>query len=93
MYQQAETSDYQRLTPIMEQLFRHLAEYISETVEDYEIRVQLALNVIDRDRCSLQFADSRLYDAMYDAISEYIADNELDINPDDIDIETLMFNY
>lgn len=75
----------------MEQFIRQLAEYISETVEDYEIRVQLALNIIGRDRCSLQFADSRLYDDMYDSVSEYISDNNLPVNPDDIDIEDILF--
>ena len=72
-------------------IYDDLASFISERIENYEMRAQAALEIIGRDRCPLYHADSLLYSQMADAVIEYIADNELDINPDDIDIETLLF--
>lgn len=77
----------------MELIYRDLAKFMAETIEDYELRIQVALNCIDHNRCSLQQADYQLYSEMADLIEEYISDNDLDIDPDDIDIETLMFNF
>lgn len=77
----------------MELIYRDLANYLAETIEDYEPRLQVALNRIDHNRCSLQQADYQLYSEMVDLVEEYITDNDLDIDPDDIDIETLMFNF
>ncbi len=73
-------------------IYEDLASFISNRIENYEARVQLALDIIGRNRCPLYLADSRLYSQMADAVQEYIADNELDIDPDEIDIEDLMFN-
>jgi hypothetical protein len=77
----------------MELIYRDLAKFMAETIEDYELRIQVALNCIDHNRCSLQQADYQLYSEMADLVEEYISDNDLDIDPDDIDIETLMFNF
>lgn len=77
----------------MELIYRDLARFMAETIEDYEPRLQVALNRIDHNRCSLQQADYQLYSEMADLIEEYISDNDLDIDPDEIDIETLMFNF
>lgn len=73
--------------------YSYLAKFMAENIEDYELRVQVALNCIDHNRCSLQQADYQLYSEMADLIEEYISDNDLNIDPDDIDIETLMFNF
>lgn len=77
----------------MELIYRDLAKFMAETIEDYEPRLQVALNRIDHNRCSLQQADYQLYSEMADLVEEYISDNDLDIDPDEIDIETLMFNF
>lgn len=77
----------------MELNYSNLIEFISSNIEDYEPRLQVALNLIDHNRCSLQQADYQLYSEMADLIEEYISDNDLDIDPDEIDIETLMFNF
>lgn len=76
----------------METIYRELAQFMAETIEDYELCCQLALKKIGRNRCSLQQADNSLYNQMYDATEEYIIDNELDIEIDEIDIETIFFN-
>lgn len=72
-------------------IYDDLASFISKRIENYEMRAQAALDIIGIDRCPLYHADSLLYSQMADAVQEYIADNELDINPDDIDIETILF--
>lgn len=74
-----------------EQLYEHLSKYVSENVWRYEDRAQLALEVIGIDRCPLQLADRKLYNDMCKAVFDYIEDNALDIDPDDIDIETILF--
>lgn len=72
----------------MELIYRDLAKYMAENIEDYEDRVQAALN----SRSSLQHTDYNLYCQMVDLVADYIEDNELDILPEDIDIEYIMFN-
>lgn len=71
--------------------YKELVVFVSDRIEDYEERVQLALNLIDHNRCSLQQADGILYSQMYDAVSEFISDNDLSISPDEIDLETVLF--
>lgn len=87
---ETETTDTQTLTT-MEQIYKDLAKFMVETIEDYENRAQLALNIIDHNRCSLQQADNSLYNKMYDTAEEFINDNKLDVDIDDIDIETILF--
>ena len=75
----------------METIYRELAQFMAETIEDYELRCQLALKKIGRMRYNLQFADRQLYNEMYETIEEYINDNRLNINIEDIDIEEVFF--
>lgn len=65
-----------------------LKNYIHENVEDFELRAHLAWNRIGRLRCSLDYADSELYDEMYDRAEEYCNENGLDIN--DYDMENYL---
>ena len=74
-------------------LIEQIGIYVTERVPDYELRVQLALSIIGRDRTSLQHADRSLYNEMYDAVEEFINDHGLSVSPDDIDLEDLMFNF
>lgn len=74
-----------------DQLYEHLSRYASENIWLYEERVQIALEVIGIDRCPLQLADHKLYDDICRAVNDFIRDNALDIDPDDIDIETILF--
>lgn len=57
-------------------------------VEFFEERLQLALNKMERMRCSLRFADSELFDAISDAIDEWCDDNE--VNNEDWDYEDII---
>lgn len=73
----------------MELIYRDLTTYMAQNIEDYEHRVAIALNVMDRNRCPIQFADNKLYTEMMDLVDEYCYDNDLDT--DDIDIEMILF--
>ena len=62
---------------------KEIAAYCADHIEDYEVRVQLALNRIDRMRCPLDMAAPDLFQEMYDAIADWCDDN--DISYDDWD--------
>lgn len=72
-------------------LYLELAKYVLNTVPNYELRVQLVLDRMQFNRASLQFCDYVLYSEMCTAIQDYISDNALDIEFDDIDIEEVLF--
>ena len=59
---------------------KDLAAFVRNNIEDYEIRLQLALKRMDRMRCPLRMADDGLYDEIMDAISEWCEDNDYDID-------------
>lgn len=62
---------------------KEIAAYCADHIEDYEMKVHIALNRIDHMRCPLEMADPMLYDEMYDAIADWCDDN--DISYDDWD--------
>ena len=66
----------------------HLEEVFGG-IEDFNHRYEFALCRMDRYRCPLSHADQKLYEEMYDALSDWCEDNELDI--DDFDIEEIIF--
>lgn len=72
----------------MELIYRDLANYCAQVIDDFELRVKHALNCIDRNRCSLQHADYSLYSDMESAVSDYCT--ETGILPEDIDIELII---
>lgn len=61
-------------------MLKEIAAYCRNNIEDYELRVQLALKRMERNRCSLRMADSELFDEMVDAISDWCADNDFSID-------------
>lgn len=69
-------------------LRKEIAAYVRENVTDYEPRFQLALNRMDRMRCSLRYVDSELFDEIFERIQEWCDDNEVTIDffddPDDM---------
>lgn len=67
---------------------KELAAYVRNNVEFFEERLQLALNKMERMRCSLRFADPELFDAISDAIDEWCDDNE--VNNEDWDYEDII---
>lgn len=69
-----------------------IARYCAENIEDYEIRVQRALDVIGRNRCPLYMADSALYDEILECAQEWCDDNEISVDFfEDIDAEEILF--
>lgn len=71
---------------------KDLAAFVRNNIEDYEIRLQLALKRMDRMRCPLRMADGELYDEIVDAISEWFEDNEISIDYD-FDFEEIIEGY
>lgn len=67
---------------------KEIAAYVRNNVEFFEERLQLALNKMERMRCSLRIADSELFDAISDAIDEWCDDNE--VNNEDWDYEDII---
>lgn len=67
---------------------KEITTYVRNNVEDYELRLQVALNRMDHMRCSLRFADSELFDEIFERIQEWCDDNEVTIDffddPDDM---------
>lgn len=66
-----------------------VADYCAENILGWEERVQIALMIIDRWRCSLEQADSALYNDIVDAIDECAEDYEIDA--ENIDIEDVIW--
>ena len=56
-----------------------------ENIEYWEERTARALETIDHDRCSFEYADRELYNEIQREIEEYF--NDEDIDPIDWDIE------
>lgn len=59
---------------------KELAAYVRNNIEFFEERFQLALNKMERMRCSLRFADSELFDEIADSIEEWCDDNEVSLD-------------
>lgn len=52
-----------------------LQEYLKSMIWDYELRAELAMNKMNRMRCSLEYADPDLYEEMYDIVEEWCEEN------------------
>ena len=63
----------------MEQL-KEIAAYVSSHVESYEDRLRLALDKMDKMRCSLRFTDFELFEDIVNAVEEWCDDNEVSID-------------
>lgn len=59
---------------------KELAAYVRNNVEFFEERLQLALDKMERNRCSLHFADAELFDSIADSILEWCNNNEVDLD-------------
>lgn len=66
-----------------------VVDYCVGNIWEFEERAQMALDKIDHWGCSLQQADSALYDDIVDAITDCAIDYEIDA--DSIDIEDVIF--
>lgn len=59
---------------------KEIAAYVRNNVEYFEERLQMALDKMERMRCSLRFADSELFDEIADVIEEWCDDNEVSLD-------------
>lgn len=64
-----------------------LIDYLRSNIDDFDERADLALSVIGRNRCSLEYADPALAYEMSDLVEEWCEDNEVENN---FDLEELL---
>ena len=48
----------------------------AENIEDYELRVSVALGVMDRERCPIENADFRLANEIAECVEEWEEEND-----------------
>ena len=77
------------MSVINNEWFKAHSKEVFGDIDDFDLRSELAMAKMDRMRCPLSQADPGLYDEMQDALCDYCADQ--DLNPDDFDIEEIIF--
>lgn len=65
-----------------------IAKYCHEHIENYDLKAELAFDIIDKWRCDLHTA-SGLYEEIADCIEEFCEDHELD--SEDFDVEEIFW--
>ena len=70
-------------------MINEIGNYLRETIEDFDFRVDLALNTMGRKKCPFGYADSVLCDECYDRIEEWYKENG--IEPEYIDVYEIIF--
>lgn len=70
-------------------MINEIGNYLRETVEDFDVRVEVALNIMDKMRCPFGYADCNLCDECYDRIEEWCEEHDVDV--DCIDVEEIIF--
>ena len=51
-------------------IINEIGKYLRETVEDFDVRVEIALNTMDRKRCRFGYADSVTANCVMSATTE-----------------------
>lgn len=67
-----------------------IARYCAEDIADYELRVQVAIGLMDRMRCPLSQADPSLCDSMQSCAEEWAEENEVELD-EDFDVEDVLW--
>lgn len=69
-----------------ENISEECLNYIVTNIEDFGVKYNLALKKTNRMRCSLRYADSYLFDKIFDLANEWRYDNDLEeCNVEDIE--------
>lgn len=75
----------------MDNELKEVAAYCAAHIRNYEVRVQLALDVMDEMRCPLSMADSRLSDEIIEHAEEWAEENGYAVDfIDGIDVEEIV---
>ena len=71
---------------------KKIAEYCRQNIEDYDLRVQVALGLMDRMRCPLSMADASLYDQIEQYAGEWAEENGYALDFfEGIDVDEILF--
>ena len=71
------------------EMINEIGKYLRENIEDFDVRVKLALNTMGRMRCSFDYADCNLHDECYERIEEWYEENGIEVEY--IDVEEIIF--
>ena len=71
------------------EMINEIGNYLRETIEDFDVRVNLALYTMTLKRCPFGYADSKLCDECYDRIEEWCKENGIEVEC--IDVEEIIF--
>lgn len=61
-----------------------IEKYCKQTIPNYRAKARIALDTMDRERCSIESADYSLASDIYDAIDTWCTDNNCPALVDDI---------
>lgn len=75
-----------------EEAIKGIIAYCKETIEDYQVRADLAVSKSWRGRIPIENADFILADQIADRIDEWCTDNDCPTLADDITIMDIIFN-
>ena len=64
-----------------------MVQLVIDSVVNFDILYDNALDIMGNERCPLSVADRRLYDSIYEVICDWCEDHGCD--PDDYDIEEI----
>lgn len=70
-------------------IINEIGKYLREQIEDFDVRVDLALYTMNMKRYPLEYADSELCDECYDRIEEWCEENGVEVEC--IDVEEIIF--
>lgn len=73
-----------------EETVKGIASYCEANIHNYEARLSIALDNMDRMRVPLQIADRELHDEIWDMIAEWFDDNP-SVHADDVVAEDIIF--
>lgn len=71
---------------------KEIVAYCRKNIDDYDLRVGVALGIMERMRCPLEHADPSLYDEMERCAGEWAEDNDYSVDYlEGIDVEEILW--
>jgi len=65
--------------------------YCKEQIDNFDVRADLALDRMDKERIPLESTDFRLADEVYDCLDDWCTDHECEWLYDEITMEDILF--
>lgn len=68
---------------------KQIFEYWRANIEDFDLKMRLAFNRMDKERCPLNMVDYYFYSELSNALEDFCYDNDLEA--EDFDIEEILW--